>query len=85
MVTFPNRAAIPHSSWIVNNRIYIHGGFEPEAPTIPPDIINSIDLKKLFESNPQLDNLFKSINNVDDKKKTVKQDNLNIKIEQYKN
>jgi len=68
----------------VDNRIYIHGGFEPEAPSIPTDIINSIDLKKLFESNPQLDNLFKSINNVDDKKKTVKQDNLKIKIEQSK-
>jgi len=60
----------------VDNRIYIHGGFEPEAPSIPTDIINSIDLKKLFESNPQLNKLFKSMNNVDDKKKTVKQDNM---------
>jgi hypothetical protein len=66
-----------HSSWIVDNRIYIHGGFEPEAPSIPTDIINSIDLKKLFESNAQLNKLFKSMNNVDDKKKnTVKQENL---------
>lgn len=39
--------------------MYVHGGFEPEAPSIPTDIINNIDLKKLFENNTNLNKIFK--------------------------
>jgi len=43
-----------HSSFLVENKVYIHGGFEPEAPSIPTEIINCVDLKKLFENNQNL-------------------------------
>eukprot|EP00801_Mesodinium_rubrum_P002737 Mrub_02737.p1 GENE.Mrub_02737~~Mrub_02737.p1 ORF type:complete len:234 (+),score=12.30 Mrub_02737:229-930(+) len=61
-----------HSSWIVDNRTYIHNGFEPKILSSPTDIIYSIDLKKLIESNSQLNYIIKCMNNVDDKKKSTK-------------
>jgi len=38
----------------MDNKVYIHGGFEPEAPSIPTDIINNLDLKVLFSNNVKL-------------------------------
>lgn len=49
-----------HSSWITDSKVYIHGGFEPEAPSIPTDIINTVDLRKLFEHNTILNKCFKN-------------------------
>lgn len=38
----------------MDNKLYVHGGFEPEAPSIPTDVINIIDVKQIFLSNPKL-------------------------------
>jgi protein phosphatase len=37
-----------HACWILDNKIYIHGGFEPDTPNIPTDIITIIDCAKVF-------------------------------------
>lgn len=43
-----------HACWAANNKLYIHGGFEPETPNIPTDIISVFDCYKLFQPFPNL-------------------------------
>lgn len=37
-----------HGSWIVDNFVYIYGGFELESPNVPTDLIHRMNLLKLF-------------------------------------
>ena len=43
-----------HISFMVDHNIYIHGGFDQEAPNIPTSTILRIDLNKFFHSQPPL-------------------------------
>lgn len=45
-----------HGSWIVDNFVYIYGGFELESPNVPTDLIHRMNLLKLFQSNSDLTN-----------------------------
>lgn len=40
-----------HSSWIIGQKVFIHGGFEPEAPSVPTDIICILNLKTLLQNS----------------------------------
>lgn len=40
-----------HSSWIIGQKVFIHGGFEPEAPSVPTDIICVLNLKTLLQNS----------------------------------
>lgn len=48
-----------HSSWLVDNQLYIHGGFDQETPSVPTEQVLKIDLEKVFTS--QHPNLQKSL------------------------
>lgn len=37
-----------HASWLVDNQLYIHGGFDQETPSVPTEQILKIDLEKTF-------------------------------------
>ena len=43
-----------HISFMVEHNIYIHGGFDQDAPNIPTSTILRIDLNKYFHSYPVL-------------------------------
>jgi len=40
-----------HSSWIIGQKVFIHGGFEPEAPSVPTDVICVLNLKTLLQNS----------------------------------
>jgi protein phosphatase len=44
-----------HSSWIIGQKVFIHGGFEPEAPSVPTDVICTLNLRTLL-ANSKLKN-----------------------------
>lgn len=43
-----------HSIWIMENYLYVHGGFDTEQPNIPTDSILRLDLLKLLQTNQNL-------------------------------
>lgn len=43
---------------MIDNYIYLHGGFEIISPNIPTDSMVRLDLNKIFHSQP---NLFKGL------------------------
>ena len=43
-----------HISFMIEHHIYIHGGFDQEAPNVPTSSILKIDLNKLFQPHPPL-------------------------------
>jgi len=43
-----------HITFMVDHFIYVHGGFDQDAPNVPTDSIIRLDLNKLFTSNPAL-------------------------------
>ncbi|CAD8102091.1 unnamed protein product [Paramecium primaurelia] len=43
-----------HSSWLVEQFLYLHGGFDSDQPNIPTEGILRIDLNKRFAQTPQL-------------------------------
>ena len=43
-----------HISFMVEHNIFIHGGFDQDAPNIPTSTILRIDLNKFFHSHPAL-------------------------------
>ena len=49
-----------HVSFLIEDKIYIHGGFDQDVPTVPTDSILKVDLSELFKGNQTL---FKSLAN----------------------
>ena len=43
-----------HVSFLIDDKIYIHGGFDQDVPTVPTDSILKIDLSELFKGNHTL-------------------------------
>lgn len=43
-----------HISWLSNNYLYTHGGFESTQPSTPTDLLNVVDLAETFASAPEL-------------------------------
>ncbi|CAD8187082.1 unnamed protein product [Paramecium pentaurelia] len=50
-----------HSSWLVDQFLYLHGGFDSDQPNIPTECILRLDLNKRFAQTPQL---FRQLNTV---------------------
>ena len=47
---FPAVQRFRHSSWMIENFLYVHGGFEQHSPNIPTKSIIKIDINKFFQS-----------------------------------
>lgn len=43
-----------HSCFMIDQHIFIHGGFDQDMPNIPTDKILSLDLNKIFNAVPAL-------------------------------
>ena len=43
-----------HCTWLIQNSIYLHGGFDPDIPNIPTELMLKIDLSKIFHNYPSL-------------------------------
>jgi hypothetical protein len=43
-----------HTCFLIEHHIFIHGGFDQEAPNVPTDSMIRIDLNKSFASYPAL-------------------------------
>lgn len=39
-----------HACWILENSLYIHGGFEQDSPNIPTDAITKLDVTKILQT-----------------------------------
>jgi len=50
----PNIDRFRHISFMIEHNIFIHGGFDQEAPNVPTSSILRIDLNKFFHSQPAL-------------------------------
>ena len=46
-----------HTSWIIDGKLFIHGGFEPVRPNIPTGNLYQVDLKRTLSYFPQLEAL----------------------------
>ncbi|KAL4431923.1 hypothetical protein ABPG74_012735 [Tetrahymena malaccensis] len=51
---FPGINRFRHSVWIMENFLYVHGGFDTESPNIPTDSILRLDLVRLLSPFPNL-------------------------------
>ena len=43
-----------HACWVLENNLYVHGGFEQESPNVPTDNIAKIDISNYFQGHPIL-------------------------------
>lgn len=43
-----------HSCWILDQNLYVHGGFEHDSPNVPTNVITKIDIAKMFSNQPAL-------------------------------
>ena len=43
-----------HVSFLIEDLLYIHGGFDQDVPTVPTDSILKINLNELFKANQNL-------------------------------
>ena len=51
---FPSVQRFRHACWVLDNNLYVHGGFEQESPNVPTDSIAKIDITSYFQSHPIL-------------------------------
>ena len=51
---FPCIQRFRHSSWLVDNFIYIFGGFELESPNIPTDTITKLNMPTIVKSDERI-------------------------------
>ena len=49
---FPPIQRFRTSTWITEQFLYLHGGFDSDTPNIPPEGILKMDLAKRFQSHP---------------------------------
>jgi len=63
-----------HSSWILENFLYTHGGFDYSSPMISNNSLVMIDIVKLIETNPQLTKIMSTI--IENVKKLEKEKEL---------
>ena len=52
--TFPGINRFRHVSWVYNNFLYTHGGFENTKPSVPTSLLTTLDLFELFGPIPTL-------------------------------
>jgi hypothetical protein len=62
-----------HGSWMVDNYLYIFGGFEHESPNVPTETVTRINILKAFQP---FDNIYQKTqylmsNNKENEKKTT--------------
>ncbi len=50
----PNIDRFRHICFMIEQMVYIHGGFDQQAPNIPTDSVLKLDLNKIFNSQPAL-------------------------------
>lgn len=50
----PGMLRFRHTSWLLENYLYIFGGFEHDSPNIPTDSLAKINLLSAFQSNEKL-------------------------------
>ena len=43
-----------HGSWVLENFVYIYGGFELDSPNIPTDSITKLNLLKVLQSDDRM-------------------------------
>ena len=43
-----------HASWIVDNLLYVYGGFENDSPNVPTDAVTKLNLSKIFQAHESL-------------------------------
>jgi hypothetical protein len=43
-----------HGSWVVDNSLYIYGGFEHESPNVPTDTVIRLNILKTFQIHDSL-------------------------------
>ena len=53
-----------HTSWIVDGKLFIHGGFEPIRPNTPTSNLFRMDLKSTLGMVPALDGILSNKNQV---------------------
>lgn len=51
---FPPFCRFRHTSWALDSRLYIHGGFEHEFPNVPTESTATIDIMRLFTRHEHL-------------------------------
>ena len=51
---FPGVVRFRHSSFLINNDLYVHAGFEPENPSTPTDLTTVLPLSEVFQGYPEL-------------------------------
>ena len=51
---FPAIQRFRHSCWLLNQYLYVHGGFEHDSPNVPTNEITKVDISKIFASVPTL-------------------------------
>lgn len=52
-----------HTSWIMDGKLFIHGGFEPNRPNIPTNNLFRIDLHQALSRVPALERLLTNATN----------------------
>ncbi len=60
-----------HTSWLVDNSMYTHGGFELQNTVVAKNDIIKIDLVKLFNSNETLKRKFEKVMEEEKKRKLL--------------
>ena len=50
----PSIEKFRHAAWIMENYLYVHGGFDQDSPNVPTEKLLRIDLAKAFREYPQL-------------------------------
>ena len=48
-VKLPPIQRFRHACWVVDNILYVHGGFEQESPNVPTDTVAKLDISKILQ------------------------------------
>ena len=51
---FPAIRRFRHASWCLENFLYLHGGFDQDAPNVPTEEVIRMNLFKTFEKHTNL-------------------------------